>query len=136
MVYPMFMMVVLTFVVFLIAFRVRTGSVQRGEVSIKYYSVFQGENIPELVHKTTRHFANLFEVPVLFYVAGLLYLVLEQSGSFAIYCAWAFVATRVVHSFIHLGYNNVLHRLVAFAAGNACVLAMWISIVLNYEPGL
>jgi len=133
MLYPMFMMVMLTLIVFLITFRVRTGSVQRGEVSIKYYSVFQGENIPEIVHKTSRHFSNLFEMPMLFYVAGLLYLTLEQSSSFAIYCAWAYVVLRIIHTCIHLGYNNVLHRLIAFGLSNACILALWINILINAE---
>ena len=135
MLYPMFMMVMLTYVILLVTLRVRTSSVRRGEVSIKYFSVFQGEHVPEMVHKTSRHFANLFEVPVLFYIAGVLYLALGQTGSFAVNAAWVFVASRVVHTVIHLGYNNVIHRLVVFAIGNACVLAMWISILINAEPG-
>lgn len=132
----MFMMVMLTYVILLVTLRVRTSSVRRGEVPIKYFSVFQGEDIPEIVHKTTRHFSNLFEVPVLFYIAGVLYLALDQTGSFAINCAWLFVASRVVHTVIHLGYNNVIHRLIVFAIGNVCVLAMWISILMNAEPGM
>ena len=75
-------------------------------------------------------------MPVLFYVAGVLYLALDQTGSFAIYCAWAFVASRVLHTLIHLGYNNVLHRMMVFFIGNVCVLAMWISIIMNAEPGM
>lgn len=136
MLYPMFMMVMLTFIILLITFRVRSGSVTRGEVPIKYFSVFQGEDVPEIVHKTSRHFSNLFEVPMLFYVAGLLYLALDQTGSFAVNCAWAFVVSRVVHTCIHLGYNNVVHRLIVYAIGVACVLAMWINILINAESGM
>lgn len=130
MLYPMFMMVMLTFVVMLITIRVRTSSVRRGEVPIKYFSVFQGSDVPEMVHKTSRHFDNLFEVPVLFYIAGVLYLALGMTESFTINAAWAFVLTRIVHTCIHLGYNNILHRMIVFALGVACVLAMWISIIL------
>ena len=136
MLYPMFMMVMLTFIILLITFRVRSASVTRGEVPIKYFSVFQGEDVPEIVHKTSRHFSNLFEVPMLFYVAGLLYLALDQTGSFAVNCAWAFVVSRVVHTCIHLGYNNVVHRLIVYAIGVACVLAMWINILINAESGM
>lgn len=131
MLYPMFMMVMLTYVVMLITVRVRMSSVRRGEVPISYFSVFQGENIPEMVHKTNRHFDNLFEMPVLFYLAGLLYIALDLSDQFPVACAWAFVVFRVIHTCIHLGYNNIRHRLVAFTLGNLCVLAMWISIVIS-----
>ncbi|HJN95687.1 MAG TPA: hypothetical protein QGF41_08295 [Gammaproteobacteria bacterium] len=37
--------------------------------------------------------------------------------------------TRIVHTCIHLGYNNVLPRLLVFGSGNLYVLAMWVSIV-------
>lgn len=136
MLYPMFMMVMLTFIILLFTFRVRSSSVKSGEVSIKYFSIYQGDHIPEIVHKTGRHFSNLFEIPVLFYVAGLLYLTLDQTSSFTVNCAWAFVASRIVHTCIHLGYNNVVHRAIVYAIGVALVLAMWISILINAEPGL
>ena len=136
MLYPMFVMAMLTFIILLITFRVRSGSVSRGEVPIKYFSVFQGDDVPEIVHKTSRHFSNLFEVPMLFYVAGLLYLALDQTQSFAVNCAWAFVVSRCVHTCIHLGYNNVVHRLIVYAIGVACVLAMWIYILVNAESGM
>ncbi len=131
MLYPMFMMVMLTFLIMLVTVRVRTGSVRRGEVPISYYALMEGDAVPEIVTKTTRQFNNLFQVPVLFYVGGVLYIAMEQSGQFAVNCAWAFVAARIVHSIIHLGYNNVLHRLLAFGFANLCVLAMWVAIVAD-----
>jgi len=88
-----------------------------------------GSEVPDIVTKTTRQLSNLFEVPVLFYVAGVLYLSLDISSTLPVTFAWIFVAARVMHSLIHLSYNNVLHRVVAFGIGNLAVLAMWISIV-------
>jgi hypothetical protein len=129
MLYPMFMLVMLTYVIMLVTVRTRIGSVRRGEVPLGYFKLMAGQDIPEMVTKTSRHFSNLFEVPVLFYVAGVLYIALGLTDPFPISCAWAFVAARIVHTVIHLGYNNVLHRLVVFGFSNLCVLAMWISIV-------
>ena len=88
-----------------------------------------GSEVPAIVTKTTRQIGNLFEVPVLFYVAGVLYLSLDISSTLPVTLAWVFVAARVIHSAIHLSYNNVLHRVVAFGIGNLAVLGMWISIV-------
>lgn len=130
MLYPMFMLVMLTYVVMLITVRVRLGSVRSGRVPLDYFALMSGHEVPEMVAKTSRHFSNLFEVPVLFYTAGLLYLVLGLSDSLTIYLAWAYVVVRVIHTCIHLGYNNVLHRLIVFSVSNLCVLAMWISIVV------
>jgi hypothetical protein len=39
--------------------------------------------------------------------------------------AWGFVALRVVHSLIHVTYNRVLHRFVAWVLGAAWLFAMW-----------
>lgn len=129
MLYPLFFMVLLTFVILLFTLRVRVASVREGDVSLSYYSMFQGEEVPEIVQKTNRHFANLFEVPVLFYGAGILYIAMEMTNPAPVALAWVFVAARVIHTCIHLGYNNVMHRLVVFGIGNVSVLGMWILIV-------
>ena len=129
MLYPMFFMVMLTFVTLLFTLRIRLASVRRGEVSLSYYSMFQGEEIPDLVIKTSRNVANLFEVPVLFYTAGVPYVALEISDSVPVTLAWLFVIARVIHTGIHLSDNNVMHRLIVFGLGNLSVLGMWISIV-------
>ena len=81
MLYPMFFMVMLTFVILLFTLRIRLTSVRRVAVSLSYYSMFQGDEIPDLVIKTSRNVANLFEVPSLFYTAGVLYIALEMSDS-------------------------------------------------------
>ena len=100
MLYPMFFMVMLTFVIMLFTLRIRLASVRRGEVSLSYYSMFQGEEIPDLVIKTCRNVANLFEVPVLFYAAGVLYVALEISDSIPVTLAWLFVIARVISASI------------------------------------
>lgn len=58
--------------ILLFTLRMRAASVRKGAVSLSYYSMFQGEEVPDIVQKTNRHFAKLFEVPVLFYGAGIL----------------------------------------------------------------
>ena len=129
MLYAMFVLVILTMVIIVLTARVRIESVQSGTVPQSYYSLMEGHDIPDFVAKTTRNFNNLFEVPTLFYAGGAVYLALDQAGQLPIISAWIFVAARVMHSIIHLSYNNVLHRLVIFAIGNLSVLVMWLGIV-------
>ena len=128
MLYPMFFMVMLTFMVLLFTLRVRLAAVRRGEVTLNYYSLFQGEEVSELIIKTSRNVANLFEVPVLFYTAGILYVAMEISDPLPVTLAWIFVIARVIHTCIHLSYNNIMHRLIVFGLGNLSVLGMWILI--------
>lgn len=126
---PMFMLVILTTVIMVLTARVRIASVRKGTVPASYYSLMQGEEVPEFITKTTRNFNNLFEVPTLFYAGGAVYLALDLTTQLPITCAWAFVAARVIHSIIHLSYNNVIHRLIVFGVGNLSVLLMWLAIM-------
>lgn len=131
MLYAMFVLVLLTNVVMIITARARLASVSNGQVPLGYYRLMQGAEVPEFIAKTTRHFNNLFEVPTLFYVGGVVYLALGLQGALAVACAWAFVVARCLHTIIHLGHNNVLHRLIIFGLGNFAALVMWIAIMLE-----
>lgn len=62
---------------------------------------------------------NLLELPVLFYVVGLMLYVTAGASSLVLALAWSYVALRILHSVIHLTYNKVVHRLAASAVSNA-----------------
>jgi hypothetical protein len=64
---------------------------------------------------------NLLELPMLFYVVGIVLYVTGGTSSTAIAMARAFVALRVVHSLVHLTYNHVLHRLTASTLSNVAL---------------
>jgi len=126
----MFMMVVLTFIIGIVTVTVRIKNVKKGKMSRKYFRLMQGDDLPDLVTKTTRNFNNQFEIPVLFYVVCSLFISLKIESEFALYAATVFVISRYVHSVIHIGYNNVMHRMISFFIGFICVLAMWINLLI------
>ncbi len=68
---------------------------------------------------------NLLEMPVLFYVICLMLFVSGRVDATYLYLAWGYVALRVLHSAVHVTYNNIMHRLTIFAASNFAVIAMW-----------
>lgn len=80
------------------------------------------------------NFRNLFEVPVLFYALVAVALAIQQTPSWLVVGAWAFVALRVVHSAIHCTYNKVYHRLVAFAGSFTILMALWVRLFFSL-PG-
>ncbi len=131
MLYPMFLMMLLTFVVGICAVKTRFSHVKNGNVSIKHFQLMRDQDIPEAITKTTRNFNNQFEIPVLFYVVCTLYISLGIESYFAIGCAWLFVCLRIVHSYINLTYNNIIHRMLVFWSGFICIMVLWILLLLN-----
>jgi hypothetical protein len=77
------------------------------------------------------NFKNLFEVPVLFYALVAVSLAVGQVPGWLPVCAWAFVALRLLHSFIHCTYNKVYHRLAAFMSSFVLLVGMWVTFALS-----
>ena len=130
--YPMFAMVLLTFAVAFYMFIQRLGAVKQHKVSLGYFRLNSGAaEPPARMVAASNHFSNLFEVPVLFYTVCLLAMIMNLQGPLLVLIAWIFVAARVLHALIHVTYNNVLHRTLAFSISVICVLAMWVIIAIT-----
>jgi hypothetical protein len=69
---------------------------------------------------------NLFELPVLFYVAALIIFQLRNFDLLYFVLAWAFVALRAVQSLIHLTYNDVMHRGIPYLASGVMLWLIWL----------
>ena len=122
----MYVMVLLSFAVSLVMMRGRKRAVKSKELPFKYFRSMTGDvAIPEYVAIPSRHFSNLFEVPVLFYAVCLTSMVLELNGPLILGLAWTFVFLRLIQAIIHLTYNNILHRMMVYSAGFVVVLIMW-----------
>ena len=72
------------------------------------------------------NYANLFESPVLFYVAIVLTLILMLQDNVLVVLSWTYVACRYIHSFIHVTYNRVMHRFGVFVFSSFVLLAIWV----------
>ena len=116
----------LTFVVLLLIPIARFRAAWRGQVSAADFRYGESPNVPGQVSLPNRNLINLLELPVLFYVVCLAFYVTGKLDAAALYLAWAYVGLRAAHSVIHLTYNNVFHRLSAFAASNVVLVALWI----------
>jgi hypothetical protein len=128
-IYPMFALVVLTFIVGFSTGISRLMSAEKGLVDPRYFRLFAGHTPPDSMLKLGRNFSNLFEVPVLFYAVGIINLTLGFNDKLMIGFAWAFVILRIIHSIIHVTYNNPMHRFLVFLLSSCIVLIMWIQLV-------
>lgn len=124
-VYPMFAMVALTYVVLAALFRARIHSVRSGAVSGFYFKTYQGDVEPENSIKLSRHFANIFETPTLFYVVCVAAMVAGQSATTFLALAWAYVILRAIHAYIHTGGNKLRPRIGFYFSSCIVLLLMW-----------
>jgi hypothetical protein len=134
-VYPMFAMVLLTATVLVIMFRSRVRAVREKALASAYFRTFQGGTEPEYVTKPSRHFINLFEAPTLFYAGCLAAIATRTSGPVVVALAWAYVAIRVAHAWIHIGRNRLRHRIPVYGASWVVLLALWLVIVVRVTTG-
>jgi hypothetical protein len=113
-------------------FVARVGAVRRGKVKVAHYAMMSGHGDPPLeLTLLNRHLANLFELPVLFFAAVVLVIVLHIDDGIYVAVAWTYVAARAAHTLIHTTYNRVSHRVAMFALSNFVLGAMWIRIVFD-----
>lgn len=103
--------------------RFRAG--REGRTTADDFKFGESSGVPGDVSIPNRNYMNLLELPVLFYVGSLMYFLSGKVDPTTLGLAWAYVALRIVHSAIHLTYNNVMHRLAPFAISNFVLMAYW-----------
>ena len=128
-IYPVFSLVILTFIMAFATGISRFISVRRKDINPKYYIFMSGYTPPDYVQKLSRIFANLLETPILFYLLAVLLIALQIDSALMVKLAWLYVFFRLLHSAIHISYNHVLHRFTAFLLSMLTLLAMWIQLM-------
>lgn len=128
--YPMVALVAWTFFVLVQVGRRRFKAARERRVSAADFQCGESERVPPDVRIPNQNLVNLLETPVLFYVACLT-LFVTSVDAVAVGLAWAYVASRVGHSAVHLTYNNVFHRLRVFAASVFVLMALWVRVLLG-----
>ncbi len=130
-VYPMFAMVLLSFTVLVTLFRRRTQLVRAGDMSgVYYYSFNTGDLEPASAANATRHFSNLLETPVLFYVGATLVMVTNMTNGLFVLLAWLYVMARLFHAYVHMGRNRLRPRIAAYFVSWVILLLIWFFLVV------
>jgi hypothetical protein len=131
MLWPMVAMAGLTIVAWMIMGRRRLGAIAAGRVPIDDFKGDKDPGLPGAAAIATRHFGNHFEVPVLFHVVCLLHIVFGVGGPFAAALAWGFVAFRALHTWEHLGRNDVPWRFRFYASSTLIVWVLWVELAVR-----
>lgn len=123
--WPVILVVALTIVSGAWLLRLRIGALKERQVRVAFYTSYRDGEEPEQVAVATRHFANLYETPVLFYLGCLVAGILGPVGPIALSAAWGFAGLRIVQSLVHLTSNNVRWRANAFWLSCLMLFTLW-----------
>ncbi|MBN8727377.1 MAG: MAPEG family protein [Xanthomonadales bacterium] len=123
--WPAVAMALLTFLVWLRMYASRVGEMRRLRIHPQAVATSAMAAAGFQDTRAADNFRNLFELPVLFYAALGIAFAIGAVDALLLALAWLFVALRVAHSSIHLGYNRVMHRFIAYAAGGFVLWALW-----------
>jgi hypothetical protein len=100
-------------------------AVERRRVDLAFYSLYQDGKEPPDLAAYTRHLANLYEAPVLFYAVVIMAYASGNGQGLMLVLAWCYVGARYLHSLIHLTGNVVLWRFQAFSVSWLVLIALW-----------
>ena len=123
--YPIAAMLLLVAVVMALMLRERIAEMKSRRIHPQ--KVASSSQMSAVLQNTraSDNYKNLFELPVFFYVLCLALMATQLVSAGFVWAAWEFVALRVLHSFIHLGYNNVMHRFQVFMISSVLLIVMW-----------
>ena len=129
--YPLFVMVALTYSVGLRGLIMRVRAVRRDGLNPGYFQYNRGGKPPEYMLRTDQNYINLFELPVLFYTALVVAYMTSLVDVLGLALAWAFVVTRVLHSYVHIRSNAILQRRRYFLVGMLVLGLLWVELFIQ-----
>ncbi|HEX7129892.1 MAG TPA: MAPEG family protein [Rhodanobacteraceae bacterium] len=126
---PLFVQVILTFVIFFLMAMTRSSALSRG---LDWRTIANREpNWPGRGVQYGNAFANQFELPILFYVLTLLAWLAKEADLLFVVLAWMFVLSRLAHAYVHVTSNHVPTRGALFGAGALVLMLMWIIFIVR-----
>lgn len=130
-IYPVFVMLVLHFLVLSYLFNNRVKEMKVNKVHPEKLKLRVNTAIELKNACAADNFLNLFEMPIVFYVLAILAITSNKYTNSTVVIAWIFVFSRYVHSFIHCTYNKVMDRFKAFAFSNLVLFILLINVFIN-----
>lgn len=122
--WPLIVQTGLIYTIYVIMSRRRLAAVRSGEAKASDFRVPQIE--PEGSSTVVRNLVNQFELPFLFYAVCMALYMVNGVNDATIVLAWAFVFSRIVHSWVHITSNRVRQRRPLFIVGFVINAILWL----------
>ncbi len=124
---PVLALVVLTFAVWLVLYFTRIREIIAKRINAgELANSHQARLLLTDSAGPSDNLRNLFEMPILFYLAMLLSLILLIQDGQLVVLAWLYVTLRALHSVVHCTYNRVMHRFSVYLASCAILFMIWL----------
>jgi hypothetical protein len=133
--FPVLAMVALTMIVWVRLYAVRIPEMRRLRIHPQAVATSAQKSARLVDTRAADNFSNLFEVPVLFYLALIVAYLTQQATPLVLGLAWVFVAGRVLHSLIQCSYNKVMHRFTVYVLSTCVVWVLWAVLAVGLLRG-
>jgi hypothetical protein len=128
---PIIGMFLLTVGIALWMLKLRYRAVIKDGVSPAYFKLNRGAKLPDYVVRVTQHYENLFETPILFYIAILFVLTLDVIDTSYIVLSWLFFISRLMHAYVHTTINKLRIRKNVFIASGLILVLIWVKLAVD-----
>jgi len=131
--YPLFVMVIITFIVVYVQFFINLKALRQKDVRLSFYKLFKSDGeTPHYLDAARMHYRNMFEVPLLFYVLVLFLYFSNKVTSVDVILAWLFVGGRFAHFLVRsFHYDDVKIRFKCFAFSVIILTIHWILVMIK-----
>jgi hypothetical protein len=129
---PILALVGWTFVMWFWMYATRIPAMQRAQVDMAELTRTNGPLVlPAEVARVADNYNHLHEQPTIFYALALAAQLAGAADPINIGLAWAYVALRVVHSFVQATRNVIPIRFAVFALGSFTLMALLVRLALQ-----
>ena len=128
--YPAFLMILLTFFIYLKNRLDANKAYKSGDIKGKYFKIYN-EKAPYYLETSRQTLKNQFELPVIFYFLIVLLYINETITIYELILSWAFSISRYLHCYIRLTSNYVPHRAKIFTFGYFILIILSIDVLIH-----
>lgn len=131
MVGPVLALVGWTFVMWFWMYLTRIPAMQKAKIDLEELSRTGAKlELPAVVSRVADNYNHLHEQPTIFYAVALAAQTAGVHDGTSVTLAWAYVLTRVLHSFVQATKNVIMVRFTLFALGSMVLLALLVRTVI------
>ncbi|MBV7257477.1 MAPEG family protein [Pacificimonas sp. WHA3] len=105
----------LTLVMFIWLYATRLPAMSAAKIDPQDAAHPGSYTLPSKAARVADNYNHLFEAPVMFYAIVIAIVLLGLADQIHVWCAWAYVGLRVVHSLVQATINVVVLRFAIFA---------------------
>jgi len=129
---PVLALVAWTFVMWFWMYVTRIPAMQRAKIDMEELRRTGAKlALPPDVARVADNYNHLHEQPTLFYALALATQMAGAADATAVALAWAYVASRVVHSLVQATVNVIPVRFTVFVVGSLVLMALLVRTALR-----